>query len=228
MAKLASLCVRLLERLGRPRALVGMGVVAIVAAIVGNALFLQPRMHPSPLVATRGSTANAAPAPATRDPLMQSVQDALKRLGYYSGPVDGLAGPQTAAAIRAFEAAAGRVPTDRADPDLLAALRSADAAPERTASVAPPATAVPVASPPADAPTHPDTASAPPPDPLVAAVQNALAVAAYGPLSTDGVIGPETRDAIKRFQRDHNLPVTGEISDSLVIELRATGAMRDS
>jgi peptidoglycan hydrolase-like protein with peptidoglycan-binding domain len=59
-------------------------------------------------------------------------------------------------------------------------------------------------------------------------VQNALAVAAYGPLSTDGVIGPETRDAIKRFQRDHNLPVTGEISDSLVIELRATGAMRDS
>jgi hypothetical protein len=30
-----------------------------------------------------------------------------------------------------------------------------------------------------------------------------------------------------RFQRDHNLPVTGEVSDALVIELRATGALDD-
>ena len=30
-----------------------------------------------------------------------------------------------------------------------------------------------------------------------------------------------------RFQRDHNLPVTGEISDGLIVELRAAGAMHD-
>ena len=58
-------------------------------------------------------------------------------------------------------------------------------------------------------------------------MQNALALSAYGPLIADGVIGPETRAAIMRFQRDHNLPVTGEISDGLVVELRAIGAMQD-
>ena len=28
-----------------------------------------------------------------------------------------------------------------------------------------------------------------------------------------------------RFQRDHDLPVTGEITDALVVELRAAGAL---
>jgi peptidoglycan hydrolase-like protein with peptidoglycan-binding domain len=56
-------------------------------------------------------------------------------------------------------------------------------------------------------------------------VQRALALAAYGPVGVDGFVGPQTREAIMRFQRDHNLPVTGEISDSLVIELRAAGAL---
>jgi peptidoglycan hydrolase-like protein with peptidoglycan-binding domain len=70
--------------------------------------------------------------------------------------------------------------------------------------------------------------AAPVSDPLVASVQSALALSAYGPLNADGVVGPDTREAIMRFQRDHNLPVTGEISDGLVIELRAAGAMHDS
>ena len=72
--------------------------------------------------------------------------------------------------------------------------------------------------------------SAPPstpaaPDPLISAVQRALALAAYGPVGVDGFLGPQTRDAVMRFQRDHNLPVTGEVSDALVIELRAAGAL---
>lgn len=63
---------------------------------------------------------------------------------------------------------------------------------------------------------------------LIKSVQNALALSAYGPINADGVVGPETRTAIMRFERDHNLPVTGEISESLVLELRAAGAMTDS
>jgi hypothetical protein len=63
------------------------------------------------------------------------------------------------------------------------------------------------------------------PDPRVAAVQNALAKAAYGQLKADGYFGPQTRDAILRFQQDHGLPATGEISDALMVELRAVGAL---
>lgn len=64
-------------------------------------------------------------------------------------------------------------------------------------------------------------------DPLVAVVQTALARSAYGPLTADGVMGPATRDAIVRFQHDHDLPVTGEVSEALVLELRAYGALDD-
>ena len=61
----------------------------------------------------------------------------------------------------------------------------------------------------------------------VAAVQRALARAAYGPIRTDGVFGPQTREAIARFQADHGLSATGEISDALLLELRAAGALEE-
>lgn len=38
---------------------------------------------------------------------VQQAQNMLKSLGYYDGPIDGLAGPQTAQAIRAFESDRG-------------------------------------------------------------------------------------------------------------------------
>lgn len=62
-------------------------------------------------------------------------------------------------------------------------------------------------------------------DALIATVQTALARAAYGPLDADGLMGPATRDAIMRFQRDRDLPVTGEVSEGLIVELRAYGAL---
>ena len=119
--------------LRRPAVLAGALFFVLGAGIVANALFLQPRPHPAPLVQTR-----ADPEPATA-----------------SGPV-----------IAAAE-----------------------------------------------------------PDERVAMVQDALARSAYGPLTADGVFGPQTRDAIIRFQRDHGLPLTGAISDALVVELRAAGAI---
>ena len=64
-------------------------------------------------------------------------------------------------------------------------------------------------------------------DAQVAAIQRALSIAAYGPLVADGVFGAATRDAIVRFQKDRGLPETGEISDTLVVELRAAGALTD-
>jgi peptidoglycan hydrolase-like protein with peptidoglycan-binding domain len=51
-------------------------------------------------------------------------------------------------------------------------------------------------------------------------VQVALQKAGYDSGSADGVVGPGTRDAISRYQRDHGLDVTGKISEPV---LRALG-----
>lgn len=187
-------------------------LVAISAGILVNALWLQPRRHPAPYFWTRDTPARIEQP----DELVRAVQDALKQVGYYTGALDGVAGPQTRSAIMAFEARAGRPATGEASADLLAAIR-ATKRPDLATAVAPP----PVS------PRQPAAAPAAPvaSDPLVATIQRALARAAYGAIVADGVVGPETRDAIRRFQAEHNLPVTGEISEALTIELRAAGAM---
>jgi peptidoglycan hydrolase-like protein with peptidoglycan-binding domain len=166
---------------------------------------LQPGPHPSPLplllVPSEAPTAEAA-----RD-LVRNVQAALNQTGYYDGPLDGVAGPATRTGILAFERAAGRPQRGEATGEVLAAIRSWQ--PVRGFVPAP-------------------TDGTPPtlPDPeIVAAVQRALALAAYGQIASDGVLGPQTREAIMRFEQDRGLPPTGAISDVLLLELRAAGAM---
>lgn len=51
-----------------------------------------------------------------------AAQAALLRMGHYTGAVDGIGGPKTTAAVRAFQEAAGLPPTGSLDADTLAAL----------------------------------------------------------------------------------------------------------
>lgn len=53
------------------------------------------------------------------NPQMAQVQENLRRMGYYKGPVDGLTGPSTRAAIRAYQVDRGLQVTGRVDSDLL-------------------------------------------------------------------------------------------------------------
>jgi peptidoglycan hydrolase-like protein with peptidoglycan-binding domain len=53
-----------------------------------------------------------------------------------------------------------------------------------------------------------------------AAVQQALTAKGYRPGPVDGVLGPRTREAIRRYQRDYGLPVTGQVSLALLNHLR--------
>lgn len=48
------------------------------------------------------------------------------------------------------------------------------------------------------------------PDPAVIRVQRALTKLGYGPLKDDGLMGPGTKAAIEKFERDRKLPVKGE------------------
>ena len=213
-----------IAQLRHPRTLAGAGFIAVCAVIAINALFLQARPHPTPFFSTRITTHLEPQKP---DDLVRAVQDALKQVGYYSGPLDGIMGPRTHAAITVFEGKTGREETGEASWELLTVIQNTDRfdlAPARLPETLP--AAEPVSSsalPQLPAEQH----AAPASDPLVAAIQKALARAAYGPVEVDGFIGPQTHDAIMRFQRDHNLPITGDVSDALVIELRAAGALDD-
>jgi peptidoglycan hydrolase-like protein with peptidoglycan-binding domain len=202
--------VRILSRAARPPVLVGAGFFLLAAAIAANALFFQPKRHPAPLFSTRApAQAEAPPAIAQPDALVEAIQSSLREAGFYAGAVDGVAGPQTAAAVSEWQRHAGQPVTGRADIETLTAIQSANAAAARSETVA----------------TRSSAAAGSPADVDVAAVQEALAKAAYGPLKADGVVGQQTRDAVMRFQRDHGLPATGEISDALVQELKAAGAL---
>jgi hypothetical protein len=53
----------------------------------------------------------------------------------------------------------------------------------------------------------------------IVAVQRALSDYGYGQLKPSGVLDRPTRDAIERFEHEHNIPVTGKLSDRLVDEL---------
>jgi hypothetical protein len=51
------------------------------------------------------------------------------------------------------------------------------------------------------------------------AVQRALSEFGYGQIKPTGTLGPETKAAIEKFERDHRLPVTGQVSERLTREL---------
>jgi peptidoglycan hydrolase-like protein with peptidoglycan-binding domain len=53
---------------------------------------------------------------------MRMVQQSLKDSGYDPGPIDGVAGPHTAAALKAYQKAQGLPETGKADTDTMAKL----------------------------------------------------------------------------------------------------------
>ena len=57
------------------------------------------------------------------------------------------------------------------------------------------------------------------PSPRIAAVQRALAEFGYGQVKASGILDDATSAAIAKFERDHNLPSSGRVSDRLVKEL---------
>ena len=55
----------------------------------------------------------------------------------------------------------------------------------------------------------------------VAAVQRVLTQYGYGQLKATGTMGSDTQGAIQKFEREHKMPPTGQMSDRLVRELIA-------
>jgi peptidoglycan hydrolase-like protein with peptidoglycan-binding domain len=225
------------------------------SAIVVNATMLQPTSQSRHNNAGAPAVATAVPTPRPRDPLaaevsrltaqpnppgiatallrspvegspsvIADIQRELAKRGLYGGTVDGIAGSRTRTAVVAYQNAIGIAATGVASPELLVALRQ-PAAPKPSAAAIPRATPVPPAAIPAAATAvHPRPGDAAPSE-AYRKVQLALNQIGYGPIPVDGRGGAETADAIRRFELDYGLAVTGIPSEAVTKRLIAIGAL---
>ncbi len=167
-------------------------LVGLVIAICVNALVLQQSRHPAPLFHK-----NLAP-PVSPPQAPEKPQAAVP------------------AAI---------VPAQPAGDPIGQLLQSAPAAEPETAPVQPPATKQgPEVKPVADSisqllESNPAPAAAEQSKTVLAA-QRALVKLGFV-LKPDGIVGSATRQAIEKFERDHGLPVHGELTPKVMHELGA-------
>lgn len=188
---------------------------------------IAPPVQPAPLappVQTTASTSAAPLAPTGPSPqVIERIQRELHDRGFYNGAVDGIAGPATSEAVRVFEQRLGVTANGEANEHVLQLLHTARGRTIRMpVAVARPA---PVAQP---QPMVQRAALQPmpspvPPEPLTASeegktqrIQRGLNRAGYGMVRTDGRLDEATTAAIKRFEIEHGMPVTGHVSDRLV------------
>lgn len=188
----------------------GFVAFAAVSAIVANALFLQTGRHPAPMF----GTVVRLPAPPTlalSRPLPRPRPLAADALPLEPKPMEfRLAEP------KATERAPERAPEKPAGPRV-AQPRSADPLTNlvRATTGASSSPSAAVDRPPAPILLHPSASR------RTVAVQRALAEYGYGQLKATGTITAETQAAIQKFEREHHMPVTGQISDRLLREVAA-------
>jgi len=212
--------------LDNPVAAGGTVVMGLTAClIVANAVGLQPGRHPAPFFQTRERPdAMQLPEPDGRrtglqiqeiSTLVLDLQISLRKIGLYEGPLDGLNGPATERAIRAFERRAGQVETGEASEALLALVLLQGDAPA-TGQVPVPRAKPGFSGTVADNPAVEADAGVDA-DPALMKIQKVLSELGYGPLKADGLMGANTTAAIRRFEFDRGLPLTG-VPGAKVIE----------
>lgn len=196
-----------------------LGFVAIAVAITYNAAYLQKGPHPAPIssdgnvpasghneVSKRGprKTQTFVPPQETtaslrRSKNIESVQQMLVEKGYEPGPVDGVQGQMTMAAIMAYQHDHELPVTGVASEELLKNMILGGSVGDSSTEASP-------------SPTEEMTV-------LVQMVQKTLSELDYSPGPIDGLAGTATQSAIKKFERDRKQPVTGRISGRLLQEL---------
>ncbi len=76
----------------------------LLAALVASLLAVWPAAAGQP---RSPGESPAAPAPALTEDQIKQAQEALKMEGFHPGPVDGVVGPRTRQALRAYQAREG-------------------------------------------------------------------------------------------------------------------------
>jgi len=196
-------------------AIAGLIAFAAVSAIITNALFLQAGRHPAPMFGSLAIPA-AASTPANPLPRPRPVEAdgaLLEPRPTEIKPAESKVLESKASESKSLESKASE--SKAADPkstDSIAHLvKGTAAAPTASSNVARPPAPIPTISR-GDAGQNIGSRR-------VAAVQRVLTEYGYGQLKATGTIGSDTQAAIQRFERDHKMPPTGQMSDRLVREL---------
>lgn len=191
-----------------------------------------PERYRSVSVDKPDDSAASAPAAKIGDPTVMKVQSVLSELDLYAGAIDGLVGPQTNKAVEEYQRIVGLDVTGMIDDDLLRQLGTKPAAaaleipqpsvaPRRsTSEVEEAAASASQAEPAAD--PRPEAKI----DTSVARVQAGLKAFGNDHIEIDGLIGEQTRGAIREFQTLFGLTVTGEADRELVAKMREIGLIQ--
>lgn len=187
-----------------------------------------------PVPSSRPGAVSAEPAASD---FVRTAQQELKNLGMYSGEVDGLYGPMTRTAIQNFQNAHSLRPDGEVTVGLVEAIRQAATAGPGDAGA--PVNTVMTSSEDDQAPLRAEPASLTETAnsvirsaaeitraAKVARIQIGLMNFGEAGIGVDGVLGPQTVDAIRAFQRRFGLPVTGEPDDAVIDKLEQIGALK--
>ncbi len=194
---------------------------AAVTAILANALFLQAGRHPAPMFGVSFAMPPAVPVtvgplprvrPVGADVSAPDLRVVEPKLAESKAPELRSADPRTSES-KTFEFKATE---SKATESKATESKAADPLTNlvKTTGVAPVVSNV--MRPPALIPRTAISGSR-----RVAAVQRVLTQYGYGQLRPTGTVGSDTQAAIQKFEQDHNVPVTGQISDRLVNQLVA-------
>jgi peptidoglycan hydrolase-like protein with peptidoglycan-binding domain len=176
------------------QALVGLAFVAGASA-AHTAMPVPPAIETARVILVDTPVDEMAPQSALA--YMIAIQGELAAHGYRPGPIDGVMGSQTRLAIEAYQGDAGLPVTGVATKELLDHLKFAQ--PKVFASSSPGGGLDPA---------------------LVREVQIELAERGYYHGEMDGIAGKGTRQAVRDFQFDAGLDVTGTVDQNLLGELR--------
>ncbi|HTG26280.1 MAG TPA: peptidoglycan-binding domain-containing protein [Reyranella sp.] len=161
------------------------------------------------------STAQPSPAPLTPDEIRE-LQGRLKAAGFDPGAIDGTIGRQTRSAVREY-AVARALPNADATRELLLRLKAEAPASVSSAPVSSPSVSSPPVPQQFDKPT-PDSAAPLTPD-EIRDLQGRLEAAGFNPGVIDGVIGRQTRSALREYAEAQGIPNAAATRD-LLLRLR--------
>jgi peptidoglycan hydrolase-like protein with peptidoglycan-binding domain len=156
--------------------------------------------------ANRPAAATAA-TPASAPYSLRNVQVALDKLGYAVGTPDGVIGPKSRAAIRAFQTDSGLPASGEPSLALYDKLQAAIAkgSAQSTQAVVPAASSA-----------------------MIIEAQTELRRRGYPITAITGTANTETVAAVREYQADARMPVTGTIDDALLQQLHIAQADSDA
>lgn len=140
------------------------------------------------------------------DPVIEDIQRALSKSGYYTFAIDGVNGKRTRDAISAYQQANGLDVTGEASAELVDHIKLTQTIIEAVGSTE----------------KAEETEAG-----TITKAQTGLSELGYLQGPADGTLSAETREAIRSFEHDRGLPETGNVSPALLAELGKTSGISE-